>query len=158
MIELGVSATHTEQGSFIPKSLRNGFYHKTEFLLLLSHRSACSQTSISILLYTFLPVLWAVCILAQPDDFKFVWCRLFQVLWKICTLSITIVHPWLLCVIFWLFLCPLSCICPFCLFIYRTFPVVGLDVIRDTPALELRRPWADQASVMDARMVLEPVI
>lgn len=41
--------------------------------------------------------------------------------------------------------------------ILGTFPVVGLDVILDAPAPELLWLRADQASVEDAGVVLEPV-
>lgn len=43
------------------------------------------------------------------------------------------------------------------MFILWTLPVVGLDVILDAPAPELLRLGADQASVEDAGVVLEPV-
>ncbi|KAG7240735.1 hypothetical protein INR49_026624 [Caranx melampygus] len=61
-----------------------------------------------------------------------------------------------LCIIVRPSLSSLSCIRP-CLFILGAFPVVGLDIILDTPAPELLRLGAGQASINDAGVVLKPV-
>lgn len=61
------------------------------------------------------------------------------------------------CLIVRLSLSSLSCICPFCLFILGTFPIVGLDIILNTPTPEFLWLRADQTSVGDPGVVLEPV-
>ena len=63
----------------------------------------------------------------------------------------------LLCVIVRLSLSSLSRVRPPYLFILGTLPVVGLDVFFDAPAPELLWLGAEQASVRDPGVMLQPV-
>lgn len=94
-------------------------------------------------------------ILTQPDDLKLVCLLLFQGPRQ--TLPFPCLTRRLLCLIVCSLLSSLSPIHSSSLFILRTFPVVGLDVILYTPTPELLRLRADEAAVEDSGVVLEPV-
>lgn len=93
--------------------------------------------------------------LTQPDDLKLV--SLLVSHGPRQTLPLPSLTRHLLCLVACSLLSSLSPIHSFSLFILRTFPVVGLDVILYTPTPELLRLRADEAAVEDSRVVLEPI-